>query len=89
MDPLVQARLDKPSVLSKIWWTLPTGQVSLREEGGDAVEPLPSEALRAVPHVAFWVFNLAIPNIIVWGVVILVFVLACWARLPKILESES
>jgi len=65
------------------------GQVSLREEGGDAVEALPPELLRTVPHVTSWVFNLAIPNIIVWGVLILGFVLACWARLPKILESQS
>ena len=44
---------------------------------------------RAVPHVSFWVFNLAIPNIIVWGVVISGFVLAAWARLPKIFEPKS
>jgi hypothetical protein len=53
------------------------------------VEPLPPELLRTVSHVTFWVFNLGIPNIIVWGVLILGFVLACWARLPKILESQS
>jgi hypothetical protein len=53
------------------------------------MESLPPELLRAVPHIAFWVFNLAIPNIIVWGLLILGFVLACWARLPKILESGS
>jgi hypothetical protein len=53
------------------------------------VEPLPPELLRAVPHIAFGVFNLAIPNIIVWGVVILGFVFACWARLPKIVEGRS
>lgn len=53
------------------------------------MEALPPELLRTVPHVTSWVFNLAIPNIIVWGVLILGFVLACWARLPKILESQS
>jgi hypothetical protein len=53
------------------------------------MESLPPELLRAVPHIAFGVFNLAIPNIIVWGLLILGFVLACWARLPKILESGS
>jgi hypothetical protein len=53
------------------------------------VEPLPPELLPAVPHIVFGVFNLAIPNIVVWGVLILGFVLACWARLPKILEPPS
>ena len=57
------------------------------DEGGDAMEPLPPELLRTVPHVVFWVFNLAIPNIVVWGLLIVGFVLACWARLPKILEG--
>ena len=53
------------------------------------MEPLPPELLPAVPHIVFGVFNLAIPNIVVWGVLILGFVLACWARLPKILEPPS
>ena len=53
------------------------------------MEPLPAEAMRAVPHVSFWVFNLAIPNIIVWGVLILGFVVAAWARLPRIFEAGS
>jgi hypothetical protein len=51
--------------------------------------PLPPEALRAVPHVAFSVFNLAIPNIVIWGVLILGLVVAAWARLPGIFEAES
>ena len=53
------------------------------------MEPLPPELLRTVPHVTFCVFNLAIPNIIVWAVLILDFVLAAWARLPKIFEPKS
>jgi hypothetical protein len=53
------------------------------------MEPLPPELLPAVPHIVFGVFNLAIPNIVIWGVLILGFVLACWARLPRILESQS
>jgi hypothetical protein len=53
------------------------------------MDTLPPEALRTVPHVAFWVFNLAIPNIIVWGLVILGFFVAAWARLPKIFEPKS
>jgi len=53
------------------------------------MEPLPPELLRAVPHIAFGIFNLAIPNIIVWLVLIFVFAVAVWARRPKIFEPES
>jgi hypothetical protein len=53
------------------------------------MEPLPPEALRTVPHIVFGVFNLAIPNIIVVAVLIFVFALACWARLPEVIESGS
>jgi hypothetical protein len=66
-----------------------SGEAFCPDKGGDAMEPLPAEAMQAVPHVSFWVFNLAIPNIIVWGVVISGFVLAAWARLPKIFEPKS
>jgi len=60
-----------------------------REKGGNAVEPLAPELLRTVPHVAFSVFNLAIPNIIVWAALISIFIVAAWARLPRIFGSES
>ena len=53
------------------------------------MEPLAPELMRTVPHVAFSVFNLAIPNIIVWAALISIFVVAAWARLPKIFEPES
>ena len=53
------------------------------------MESLPPEALRVVPHIAFSIFNLAIPNIIVWAVLIFIFLVAAWARLPKIFEPES
>lgn len=45
--------------------------------------------LPAVPHVIFGIFNLAIPNIIFWCLVILVFAGAAWARLPKFIEHSS
>ena len=53
------------------------------------MEPLAPELLRTIPHVAFSVFNLAIPNIIAWAVLISIFFVAAWARLPKIFEPES
>ena len=48
------------------------------------MDKLPPEMLPAVPHVAFLIFNLAVPNIIAWAVVIAVFFVAAWLRLPKI-----
>jgi hypothetical protein len=50
------------------------------------VEPLPPELLPTVPHVVFGIFNLAIPNIIAWGVVIGAVLLAAWVRLPRFFE---
>ena len=48
--------------------------------------PLPPETLSAVPHITFSVFDLAIPNFVVWGVILIVFVVAAWFRLPKFFE---
>ena len=48
------------------------------------MDKLAPEMLPAVPHVTFWIFNLAIPNIIAWAAVIGVFFIAAWCRLPKI-----
>jgi hypothetical protein len=44
------------------------------------------ESLPAVPHVVFGIFNLSIPNIIFWAVVIISFFLGCWARIPSFME---
>jgi hypothetical protein len=48
------------------------------------MDKLPPEMLPAVPHVTFLIFNLAIPTIIAWVTVIIVFFVAAWLRLPKI-----
>lgn len=53
------------------------------------MEPLPPEMLPAVQRATFGIFNLAVPNIIVWLTAIVVFVVAAWARLPKIFEPTS
>jgi hypothetical protein len=53
------------------------------------MQPLPPEMLPAVPRVAFGIFNLAIPNIVAWGVVIGVVLLAVWVRLPRFFEPED
>lgn len=47
------------------------------------------QTLPAAPHVVFGIFNLTVPNIIFWGLVILLFAGAAWARLPKFIEHSS
>ncbi len=48
------------------------------------MDELPTLMLPAVPHVTFLIFNLAIPNIIAWATVFIVFGIAAWLRMPKI-----
>jgi hypothetical protein len=43
----------------------------------------------AVPHVVFGIFNLAWPNIAFWVLVVVVFVVASWARMPTFMESDA
>jgi hypothetical protein len=52
------------------------------------MEQLPPEVLPATPHIVFGIFNLAIPNIIAWITVIVIFFIAIWARLPKFFDRE-
>ncbi|GBE15513.1 hypothetical protein BMS3Abin14_01579 [bacterium BMS3Abin14] len=47
---------------------------------------LPIQMLPAVPHIILGVFSLAIPNLVFWLLVIVLFFLAAWARLPKAFE---
>ena len=53
------------------------------------MEPLPAQTLSAVPHVVFWIFNLAIPNILAWAALIIIFLAAAWVRLPRVFEPNS
>ncbi|HUX50882.1 MAG TPA: hypothetical protein VMW73_08795 [Spirochaetia bacterium] len=50
---------------------------------------LATSTLPAVPHVVFGIFNLAIPNIIFWAIVIVVFALSAWFRLPGFIEHST
>ena len=52
------------------------------------MQPLPPQVLPAVPHISFWNFNMAVPNILVMATLILAFGIAAWARLPRVLEPE-
>ena len=51
------------------------------------MHPLPPETLHGVSHFTFTLFNVpfsvAWPNLIAWLVVIAVFVIGGWARLPR------
>ncbi len=51
--------------------------------------PLATERLPAVPHVVFGIFNLAIPNLIAWAVLVIVFAAAAWFRLPRFVEHAA
>jgi hypothetical protein len=52
------------------------------------MEPLPPQMLPAVSHVVFSIFDLAIPNIIAWALVIVLLLISAWARLPGIFEPK-
>jgi hypothetical protein len=45
-----------------------------------------SQTLPAVLHVRFLIFDWSIPNVIMGVVLIVVFFLAAWARLPRWIE---
>jgi hypothetical protein len=51
--------------------------------------PLATERLPAVPHVVFGIFNLAIPNLIAWAALVVVFAASAWLRLPSVVEHSS
>ena len=53
------------------------------------MEPLPPELLPAVPHITFGIFDLAIPNIIMWLTIIVALLIAARLRLPKFFEPQS
>lgn len=52
-------------------------------------EQLPTQLLSAVPNFTFGIFNIALPNIITWLTLIVIFFVAAWARLPRFFEPES
>jgi hypothetical protein len=56
---------------------------------GAHMMPLPPQLLPAVPHIDFSIFDLAVPNIIAWGALVVVFVLALLAPLPRFFEPRD
>lgn len=52
------------------------------------MEKLSIMSVPPVEHIQFGIFNLALPNIAFWMLVLIVFALAAWARIPKSMESD-
>ncbi len=52
-------------------------------------QQLPTQLLPAVSHVASSIFNAAIPNLIMWGVAVVVFFAGAWVRLPRWFERPE
>jgi hypothetical protein len=52
-------------------------------------QELPTQALSAVPHLTFSIFNIAIPNLVAWVAVLVVFLVGAWARLPRSFERPE
>lgn len=50
------------------------------------MDKLAIATMPAVPHVVFGIFNLGIPNIVLWVAVIVVFLVGTRARMPKFME---
>lgn len=50
------------------------------------MEGVGSQVLPAVHHIRFLIFDWSIPNVIIGAIIIAVFFLAAWARLPKWIE---
>lgn len=50
---------------------------------------LPTQLLPAVPHIAFGVFDLALPNIVAWLAIDLALLAAAWIRIPAFLETTD
>jgi hypothetical protein len=50
---------------------------------------IPAQLLASVTHINFGIFNIALPNLIAGLLLVVIFFVAAWARLPRIFESES
>jgi small-conductance mechanosensitive channel len=50
------------------------------------MEDLPAQLQAATIHFDFSIFKISLPNLIVGVVLIAIFFLAAWARLPRFLE---
>ena len=52
-------------------------------------QELPTQLLPAVSHFTFSVFNVGIPNLVMWGVAVVLFFAGGWSRLPRLFERPE
>ena len=50
------------------------------------MQEVSAQVIPAVHHIKFFIFDWSIPNVIMGVILIAVFFLAAWARLPKWIE---
>jgi len=53
------------------------------------MQALPTQLLPSVPHIAFSVFDLALPNIVAWVLIDGALLIAAWVRIPAFLETSD
>jgi hypothetical protein len=52
-------------------------------------QSLPTQLLPAVSHFTFSIFNVGIPNLIMWCVAVVLFFAGGWSRLPRLFERPE
>jgi heme/copper-type cytochrome/quinol oxidase subunit 1 len=52
-------------------------------------QQLPTQLLPAVPHFAFSIFNVSVPNLIMWGVAVVLFFVGVYLWLPRWFERPE
>ena len=52
-------------------------------------QELPTQLLPAVPHITAGIFNIAVPNLIAWILVVVIFFAGAWVRLPRFFERPE
>ena len=52
-------------------------------------QQLPTQVLPAVQQITFSVFNVAVPNLVMWCIAVVLFFASAWARLPRLFERPE
>ena len=64
-----------------VWWNILNSPKEVQ-----LMEDVSSQVLPAVHHLRFLIFDWSLPNVIMGIIVIALFFLGAWARLPKWIE---
>ena len=64
-----------------VWWNILNSPKEVQ-----LMEDVSSQVLPAVHHLRFLIFDWSLPNVIMGVIVIALFFLGAWARLPKWIE---